>query len=59
MYGCTGAYIKKMARQANIQLPAKRKINPIETFNKDKNPHYCIYCGKKLAYKHKFCNVTC
>lgn len=59
MYGCTGAYIKKMARQANIQLPAKRKINPTETFNKDRNPHYCIYCGKKLTYKHKFCNATC
>ena len=33
-YGCSGANIKKIAKKLEIELPQRRKINPIETFIK-------------------------
>lgn len=33
-YGCTGSNIKNVARRIGIELPARRSINPSETFNR-------------------------
>lgn len=63
MYECSGANIKKVAKQLEIKLPQRRKINPCETFNKGTGEkQYCLYCGKELKYrshKPRFCNNTC
>ena len=56
-YGCSGANIKKVAKQLGIELPQRRKINPNETFNKKE--HYCLNCGKEIRSGTKYCNNTC
>lgn len=61
-YGCSGANIKKVAKQLGIQLPKRRKINPCETFNKDiskKIIKFCLNCGKEIPSQNKFCNNKC
>lgn len=35
-YGVSGSGIKKKAKKLGIKLPNRRKINPIETFNKNR-----------------------
>ena len=57
-YGCSGANIKKVAKQLGIELPQRRKINPNETFNKGniKVKHYCPNCGNEIKYPNKYCN---
>lgn len=63
-YGCSGNNIKKVAKLIGIVLPQRRKINPLETFNKgkgakketpknkiierNKENHYCLNCGNIL-----------
>ena len=60
-YGCSGANIKKVAKQLGIELPQRRKINPSETFNKGniKVKHYCPNCGNEIEYPNKYCNNKC
>ena len=64
-YGCSGANIKKVAKQLGIELPQRRKINPNETFNKGTGKkYYCLNCGKELTNQsygstHKFCDSKC
>ena len=61
-YGCTCQAVRKAAKKLNIPLEYKRKINPVETFNKGKGDiQYCLNCGAKLhsRYKHKFCSNKC
>lgn len=66
-YGYSGAYIKKIAKQLEIELPQRRKINPCETFNKgktksleEKPKKYCANCGQELSGKQtKFCCKEC
>lgn len=57
-YGCTGSNIKKVAKQLQIELPQKRKINESETFNKGTGKKtYCLNCGKDIS--HKYRNIYC
>ena len=61
-YGCTCQAVIKAAKKLHIPLEYKRKINPVETFNKGKGEiQYCLNCGAKLhsRYKHKFCSNKC
>ena len=59
-YNCSGSNIKKVARSLGIELPSRRKINPKETFNKDKKEiHLCLYCGKEISRRSKFCDNSC
>ena len=59
-YNVTGNAIKKWARKLNIDLPSRRKINEKETFNKGKNPRYCLTCNKLLEKsQQKFCSNKC
>ena len=65
-YGCSGANIKKVAKQLGIEIPQRRKINPCETFNKGTGKkYYCLNCGKELNISnvnnrsHKFCSNKC
>lgn len=61
IYGVSGNAIKKAAIRLGIELPARRKINPCETFNKDSNKEikYCLNCGKKLKHGIKYCSNSC
>lgn len=62
LYGVTGNAIKKAAKRLNINLPAKRVINPseIEYKNNIKIDRKCKYCGKSIDYTHKeFCSYNC
>lgn len=60
-YGCTGSNIKKVARRIGIELPAKRSINPSETFNRVYKQ--CLNCGKELincsSSCGRYCNIKC
>lgn len=59
-YKVTGNAVKKWAKKLNIILPNRRKINEIETFNKGKNPRYCLVCHKLLEKRQqKFCSHKC
>lgn len=59
-YGCSGANIKKVAKNLGIELKPRRKINPNETFNKGLGKKYfCLNCGKELSGNHKFCDNNC
>ena len=63
-YNCSGANIKKVAKQLGIELPQRRKINPNETFNKGTGKkYYCLNCGKELnqssSSSHRFCDSKC
>lgn len=62
-YGCSGANIKKTAKRLGIELPQRRKINPIETFNKGTGKkYYCLNCGKEIedtSHSPKFCSCKC
>lgn len=58
-YNCTGAYIRKRAKQSGMELPKRRKINPKETFNKDTGKK-CLNCGKPLhTCWRTFCSDEC
>lgn len=70
MYGVCGNSVKKAARKLNIFLPAKRKINPNEHFNKGKTKFThpedfftCMNCGEQFRKKkncfNKFCSNKC
>lgn len=60
-YGCSGANIKKVAKQIGIELPQRRKINSNETFNKGEHIHevnprrICPICGGEKSIKAKTC----
>lgn len=63
-YGCSGANIKKVAKQLGIELPQRRKVNPNETFNKGTGKkYYCLNCGKELHQSSgstkKYCDHHC
>lgn len=58
-YGCSGANIKKQAKNIGINLPKKRKINSSETFNKGKRSNTCLYCGKPITSANEYCNSKC
>lgn len=62
-YNCSGTNIKKVAKNLGISLPQRRKINPNETFNKGnkvkKEQHFCLYCGKEVNSRSKFCDNSC
>lgn len=58
-YGCSGANIKKIAKKLEINLPQRRKINPLETFNKNLNVNVCLNCGTKIYSRNKYCNNKC
>ena len=61
MYGCSGVYIKRIAKKLGIPLKQRREINPSETFNK-KSTKVCVFCGKPLigkAHSSKYCNRQC
>ena len=63
MYGCSGSNIKKVALRIGIELPQRRKVNPIENHNRDKKIHICLNCGKEFLHKdgytNKYCCVEC
>lgn len=63
MYGCSGSNIKKVALRIGIELPQRRKVNPIENHNRDKKIHKCLNCGKEFLHKdgytNKYCCVEC
>ena len=60
IYGCTGANIKKQAKNLGIRLCDRRKINPDETFNRGKYKKFCRVCGKPIPNKHgKYCSKEC
>ena len=60
-YGCSGAYIKKLALKLEINLPKRRKISDKETFNRgQREGRYCINCGKLLNNRQsKYCSSDC
>lgn len=59
-YNVTDNTIKKWAKKLGIELIARRKINPSETFNKRKNVRKCIICNKVLTKSQKkFCSHEC
>lgn len=62
-YNCTGSNIKKVALKLGIELPVKRKVNPCETFTKEKLTHTCLNCGKNFEHKihcsNKYCCSEC
>lgn len=60
-YGCSGANIKKQAKQLGIELPQRRKINPCETFNREERKvvRYCLNCGKEIHAPNKYCSNEC
>ena len=61
MYGCTGSNIKKQAKQLGIELPQRRKVNPCETFSKNrvKTVNYCLCCNKEIPSYQKYCSNKC
>lgn len=64
-YNCSGNTIKKILKALEIPTKQRRKINPIETFNKGKHqePKKCLNCGKDLPLtydkRRKFCSNKC
>lgn len=60
-YNCSGANIKKVAKQLGIDLPQRRVINESETFNKGTGKKfYCLNCGKELTnHQQKYCCSEC
>lgn len=64
IYGCTGNNIKKVAIRLGISLQKRRKINPIETFNKGTGKtKICLNCGKEFTSYNgsygKYCCTNC
>ena len=60
MYNCSGANIKKQALKLNIPLKQKRKINPLESFNKDTmKTKKCLNCNSKIPFRYKYCCQKC
>lgn len=50
MYNVSGHAVRKAAQRLGINLPKRRTINPLETFNKGKiSTRICKYCGKVFA----------
>ncbi len=61
-YNCTGSNIKKVAKRLGIDLPIKRKINELETFNKGSGKKkFCLNCGEDISHKGNniYCNNKC
>lgn len=60
-YNVSGSAIRKAAKKLGIELPARRKINSNETFNKGTAEiKYCLNCGKQLSNsRSKCCCATC
>lgn len=67
-YGITGTAVKSAALRLGIELPARRKINPKETFHKGiyiipRKTAICINCGKEfITYAsklNKYCSLKC
>lgn len=63
LYGCSGSNIKKVSKRLGINLPDRRKINPKETFNKDKKfnieTHTCKNCNSVIYSNQPFCCIEC
>lgn len=65
MFNVSGSAIRKRARYIGIILPIRRKINPCETFNKNKTTNKeekkCPICGRTFKEKpiNKFCSKQC
>ena len=61
IFGVTGNAIKKAAVRLEIELPKRRKINELETFNKGTGiKRLCLNCGKELDYSaKKYCSNKC
>ena len=63
-YGVSGTTIKNWANRLGIHLPAKRKINEKEHFNKKEKVYKtCKYCGAQFepgkGSKGLFCSSNC
>ena len=60
-YGVSGAAVRKAAKKLGIELPQRRKINPKETFNREKSlsDNTCLQCGKEISKNKKYCNNKC
>ena len=63
-YNVSGAAVKKAAKRLGIVLPKRRKINPIEHFNKGTAKiGKCINCGKEIilyrSHNGKYCSSKC
>ena len=62
----TSIALKKDAKRIGIVLQQRRKINPLETFNRGKckgEPMICENCGKKFlntkGHIDKYCSFKC
>jgi len=50
LYGVSGGYIRKKAKELGIVLPKRRLINPKEDFSKrHSKDRKCLNCGKDLV----------
>ena len=63
-YNCSGGNIKRVAKTRGINLPVRRNINPLETFNKGSyKKQYCLNCKEELKFHAKYnttyCSVQC
>lgn len=62
-YNCTGQNIKKIVKKLGISIPARRKINPKEHFNKNTGGHKCLNpnCNNIILgnIKQKYCSNSC
>lgn len=66
IYSCSGANIKKIAKQLGIALKSRRRINENETFNKGiikADEVICLNCGKNFikyaSSTGKYCSIKC
>lgn len=64
IYGYTGSWIRKLLKKRGVQIPARRKKNPNETFNKGNvSMAICLNCNARFAKMPKspqiFCSLKC
>ena len=60
LYGCSGSNIKKVMKRRKIELPIRSKNVGKEPANKNKKTKkYCLYCGKQISQKNKYCSLIC
>lgn len=64
IYNVSDTTIKKQALKLGIKLPKRRKINPKETFHKNKKVYRCLNCGNIIekvysSKKNKYCSLKC
>ena len=61
-YGCTGSYVRKVAKKLGLSLPQRRRINPEESFSHPRQEvKYCLNCGNPLKsyWSKKYCCQKC